>query len=83
MTDTASETPAPSRRARILLYVGLALVAVIVAVGLFLASRPAPEQIQGMVEADSVNVATKTLARVDRLLVDEGARVLQALNAPT
>lgn len=75
MTDTASETPAPSRRARILLYVGLALVAVIVAVGLFLASRPAPEQIQGMVEADSVNVATKTLARVDRLLVDEGARV--------
>ena len=32
MTDTASETPAPSRRARILLYVGLAVVAVIVAV---------------------------------------------------
>ncbi|WP_242184050.1 HlyD family secretion protein [Sphingomonas sp. CARO-RG-8B-R24-01] len=65
----------PSRRARILLFVGLAIVVVIVAIGLWLASRPAPEQIQGMVEADSVNVATKALARVDRLLVDEGARV--------
>ncbi|MES3106682.1 HlyD family secretion protein [Sphingomonas aurantiaca] len=68
-------TAPPTRRARILLYVGLVVVVAIVGVGLWLASRPAPEQIQGMVEADSVNVATKALARVDRLLVDEGARV--------
>ena len=68
-------TAPPTRRARILLYVGLIVVAVIVGIGLWLASRPGPEQIQGMVEADSVNVATKALARVDRLLVDEGARV--------
>jgi HlyD family secretion protein len=68
-------TAPPSRRARILLYVGLAIVVAIVGVGLWLASRPAPEQIQGMVEADSVNVATKALARVDTLLVEEGARV--------
>ncbi len=58
-----------------LLYVGLIVVVAIVGIGLWLASRPGPEQIQGMVEADSVNVATKALARVDRLLVDEGARV--------
>jgi HlyD family secretion protein len=59
----------------VLLYVGLIVVVAIVGIGLWLASRPGPEQIQGMVEADSVNVATKALARVDRLLVDEGARV--------
>ncbi|WP_398457708.1 HlyD family secretion protein [Sphingomonas albertensis] len=58
-----------------LLYVGLIVVVATVGIGLWLASRPGPEQIQGMVEADSVNVATKALARVDRLLVDEGARV--------
>lgn len=68
-------TAPPSRRARVLLYVGLIVVVAIVGIGLWLASRPGPEQIQGMVEADSVNVATKALARVDRLLVDEGARV--------
>ncbi|WP_380785626.1 HlyD family secretion protein [Sphingomonas sp. R86521] len=68
-------TAPPTRRARILLYVGLIVVVAIVGIGLWLASRPGPEQIQGMVEADSVNVATKALARVDRLLVDEGARV--------
>lgn len=65
----------PTKRARILLYAGLAIVAVLIAIGLWLASRPAPEQVQGMVDADSINVATKTLARVDRLLVDEGSRV--------
>ncbi|MGU3392038.1 HlyD family secretion protein [Sphingomonas sp. M1A8_2b] len=68
-------TAPPTRRARVLLYVGLIVVVAIVGIGLWLASRPGPEQIQGMVEADSVNVATKALARVDRLLVDEGARV--------
>lgn len=72
MSDPAAP---PTRRARVLLYPGLIVVVVIVGVGLWLASRPGPEQIQGMVEADSVNVATKALARVDRLLVDEGARV--------
>jgi HlyD family secretion protein len=68
-------TAPPTRRVRVLLYVGLIVVVAIVGIGLWLASRPEPEQIQGMVEADSVNVATKALARVDRLLVDEGARV--------
>lgn len=71
---TAADAP-PTRRGRILLYVGLALTAIVVAVGLWLAGRPAPEQVQGMVDADSVNVATKALSRVDRLMADEGQRV--------
>jgi HlyD family secretion protein len=71
MTD---RSPA-KRTTRLLFYGVLVIVAILLAVGLWLASRPAPEQLQGMVDADEVNVATKALARVDRLFVDEGARV--------
>ncbi len=70
-----TDTPRARRNLRPLFYAALILVAILLAVGLWLASRPAPEQLQGMVDADEVNVATKALARVDRLLVDEGARV--------
>lgn len=83
MTDEAP----PPRRARILLWIGLAVVAVLIAIGLWLASRPPAEQLQGEVEAEEINVATKTLARVDKLMVDEGGRVrrgqvLATLSAP-
>lgn len=71
---TAPDAPA-TRRGRIALYAGIAIVVVAVALGLWLAGRPGPEQVQGMVDADSVNVATKALARVERLMVDEGQRV--------
>lgn len=70
-----TDTPRARRKLRPLFYAALILVAILLAAGLWLASRPAPEQLQGMVDADEVNVATKALARVDRLLVDEGARV--------
>ncbi|GAA5235670.1 biotin/lipoyl-binding protein [Verticiella sediminum] len=77
-TDTPASAPSPSppSRARRLaaLLLGLLLVAVIAA-GLWLASRPAPGQVQGMVDADSVNVAAKITARVASLAVREGARV--------
>lgn len=53
----------------------IAIVVALLALGLWLASRPAPEQLQGMVDADEVNVATKALARVDRLIAEEGQRV--------
>uniref|UniRef100_UPI0035C999E5 HlyD family secretion protein n=1 Tax=uncultured Sphingomonas sp. TaxID=158754 RepID=UPI0035C999E5 len=70
-----TEQSPPNRAIRLLFYAALVVVAIVLAVGLWLASRPAPEQLQGMVDADEVNVATKALARVDRLFVDEGARV--------
>lgn len=77
MTDPAVnvDPAAHSRRARWLLWIGIAVVVVIVGLGLWLASRPAPEQWQGEVEADEINVATKALARVETLAVDEGDRV--------
>lgn len=68
-------TTSPARRARpIAIVVALIIVAVVV-LGLWLASRPAPEQLQGMVDADEVNVGTKALARVERLIAQEGQRV--------
>lgn len=66
---------------------GLLLVFLLIVVGLWLANRPKPGQLQGMVEADSFNVATKVPSRVNRLLVEEGeqvkaGQVLATLSSP-
>lgn len=58
-----------------LLIVSLLLVALLLGFGLWLAARPGPEQLQGMVDADEVNIATKALARVDKLIAQEGQMV--------
>ncbi|WP_010185141.1 HlyD family secretion protein [Sphingomonas sp. PAMC 26605] len=72
----SDEIVAPAtKRKSWLVPVVLVLIVLVVVVGLWLASRPAPEQLQGMVDADEVNVATKSLSRVERLLADEGQRV--------
>lgn len=71
--ETTDDTPPPARR-RLPLIVGIVVV-VAIAVGLWLASRPPPDQIQGMVDAHEINVATKALSRADRLLAVEGDRV--------
>jgi len=76
-----------SCRGRILLWGGLFVVALLVAVGLWLASRPAAPPLQGEVEAEDVNVATKALSRVELMLVEEGSpvqrgQVLAVLSAP-
>ena len=74
MTDRPDDE-APSRRKRRFLYGGLVLVVVLLGIGLWLASLPARPPLQGEVDADTVNVATKTLARVERLTAQEGDRV--------
>lgn len=68
-------TAQPSPRQRRWLYIGLALVAVLLAIGLWLAARPSDPPLQGEVDADTINVATKALARVDAITVEEGDRV--------
>lgn len=61
-------------RATVVLF-SLALVA-FVGWGLWKAAQPVPEQLQGMVDAEQINVATKVpLARVVKLLVHEGQAV--------
>ncbi|AGH48216.1 multidrug resistance efflux pump [Sphingomonas sp. MM-1] len=67
-----AEVPPRDRR---LLVAALLIVALALAVGLWFASRPAPPQLQGMVDADQVNVATKALARVEKLIAEEGQTV--------
>lgn len=68
------DLPVGSHRGVLKRIIGL-IASAFLAAGLWLASRPAPEQLQGMVDADEVNVATKSLARVERLEAEEGQRV--------
>ena len=75
MNEAESAQPRRRKRLAALVVVAVFLFLAVIVVGLWLASRPAPEQLQGMVDADEVNVATKALARVDRLVADEGQRV--------
>ncbi len=56
--------------------VALLLTAIaVVVLGLWLGFRTPAGQVQGMADADDVNVAAKVTARVSRLLVHEGDRV--------
>ena len=73
MSEQPSSPPERKRRPIIILLI-VAVLGLIV-FGLWLASRPGPEQLQGMVDADEVNVSTKALARVERLVAEEGQRV--------
>ncbi len=72
---TEEPAPAPRRRKTILVAIAGLLVLALIVAGLWLANRPAPEQLQGMVDAEEVNVATKALARVETLVAEEGQRV--------
>lgn len=49
--------------------------AVVVALGLWLAFKGGQDMVQGMADADSINISAKISARVQRLAVHEGDRV--------
>lgn len=74
MSEEAVEKAMPQKK-RAALLATLVLLSLLLAVGLWLASNPSQPPLQGEVDAETVNVATKVLSRVDRLLVDEGSRV--------
>lgn len=65
--------PPPDRRR--LRLAALAAVAVVLAGGLWLAFRSPADLVQGMADADSVNVSAKIAARVSALHAGEGERV--------
>jgi HlyD family secretion protein len=76
MNDTLqgpADAPPPNKRK---LGIVIALVLAIVVVGgLWLAWRTPAEQLQGMADADTINVAAKITARLAELKVHEGDRV--------
>ena len=73
MSDSLQVETNPRQR-RGFLSVGVVLL-VLVAVGLWLGLRSPPDQVQGMADADNVNVAAKVTARLQQLHVREGDRV--------
>lgn len=79
--DPAGPPPAPQKKAprrkllTLAILVGVIALLIFIAVGLFLASRPAAEQVQGMVEAETYTVTTKVPSRVERFLVEAGQTV--------
>jgi len=50
-------------------------IALLLAIGLWLAYRPAPDQIQGMVDAHEVRIASKVTGRIAAFHVEEGQAV--------
>ena len=61
---------------RLLLWIVIALVLCGVGGGVWLAARPGPDLVQGMADADNINVSAKITARVSRFHVNEGDRVV-------
>jgi HlyD family secretion protein len=81
------EAPAASNPKKWPVLMGLLVIFLLIGIGLWLANRPKTGQLQGMVEADSFNVATKVPSRVNSLLVEEGqhvtaGQVLATLSSP-
>jgi len=70
------ELPRPRRgRLKVVILVGAILV--LLAIGLWLSYRPAPGQLQGMVDAREIRVASKVTGRIEGFDVEEG-QVVQA-----
>lgn len=65
----------PPRRGAIIVAVVLVVVLILVAIGLYLASRPPPQQVQGMIDTDTISISSKVPARVKTLLAHEGDAV--------
>ncbi|MES2452643.1 MAG: efflux RND transporter periplasmic adaptor subunit [Pseudomonadota bacterium] len=77
MTDTAidDDAPVPGRRRRPIELIAALVVAALLTLGLWLAYRPAPDQIQGMVDAREVRITSKVTGRIAAFQVEEGQAV--------
>lgn len=75
------------KKSKIVRIVFVLFLIFMVALGLWLAYKPASQQIQGMVEATTINVSTKIPSRVEELLAYEGdlvkkGQILGILTSP-
>ncbi len=67
--------PAPHSSKRLLILGGAAIVVSLLAFGLWLSYRPTPGQLQGMIDAHEVRVASKVTGRIAEFHVEEGQTV--------
>ncbi|WP_286638638.1 HlyD family secretion protein [Thiopseudomonas alkaliphila] len=75
LTSNAQATAAPAKRRPLLTVLILLILLALLVLGLWLANRPIPAQLEGMVDTDSINISSKVTSRVLALEVKEGQTV--------
>lgn len=81
------QAPEIAKKKKYLLLALIPVLLVVIAFGLWKSYQPAPLELQGRVEAETVQVATKVPSRIEEIYVEEGQRVkkgdvLVRLNSP-
>lgn len=85
--STDEQPPEISKKKKYLLLALLPILLAVIIFGLWKSYQPAPLELQGRVEAETVQVATKVPSRIEEIYVEEGQRVkkgdvLVRLNSP-
>ncbi|WP_074383372.1 HlyD family secretion protein [Acinetobacter pseudolwoffii] len=86
-TSTDEQPPEISKKKKYLLLALLPILLAVIIFGLWKSYQPTPLELQGRVEAETVQVATKVPSRIEEIYVEEGQRVkkgdvLVRLNSP-
>ncbi|MDM1335048.1 biotin/lipoyl-binding protein [Acinetobacter pseudolwoffii] len=87
MTSTDEQPPEISKKKKYLLLALLPILLAVIIFGLWKSYQPTPIELQGRVEAETIQVATKVPSRIEEIYVEEGQRVkkgdvLVRLNSP-
>lgn len=86
-TSTDEQPPEISKKKKYLLLALLPILLAVIIFGLWKSYQPTPIELQGRVEAETIQVATKVPSRIEEIYVEEGQRVkkgdvLVRLNSP-
>lgn len=86
-TSTDEQPPEISKKKKDLLLALLPILLAVIIFGLWKSYQPTPIELQGRVEAETIQVATKVPSRIEEIYVEEGQRVkkgdvLVRLNSP-
>ncbi len=86
-TSTDEQPPEISKKKKYLLLPLLPILLAVIIFGLWKSYQPTPIELQGRVEAETIQVATKVPSRIEEIYVEEGQRVkkgdvLVRLNSP-
>ena len=85
--STDEQPPEISKKKKYLLLALLPILLAVIIFGLWKSYQPTPIELQGRVEAETIQVATKVPSRIEEIYVEEGQRVkkgdvLVRLNSP-